>query len=172
MKNVMMSLMFAVTLIMGGYSFAEEAKAPAAPASEAAAAQSVLPASQPAAAVSQSSEPKAAEALAMDEKVDAYTEPPQWMKTTIGVVLKVPYIGPIAVEVLKWMGVLSALLTALAGVLLSIGMLLEKLGKSIGWLVKVKNVLDKIYPYVAWLSMLNVQHQTKKEDKPEEKKSA
>ncbi len=167
MKNVMMVAMFLFSMLaLGPVSFAEDAKAPAAVAAPAAPAVASPAPVAAAPVVAPVVEPKAEEALSMEHKVQEITEPPQWMKAAIAFALKMPYVGPILVQALQWMGVVSALLTALAGLLLGLGMLLQKLGKSISFLVKIKDFLDKVYPYVAWLSMLNVQK------KPEDEKKA
>jgi hypothetical protein len=68
----------------------------------------------------------------------------------------VPYIGPVIVEILKWMGVLASLLTALTTLLVFLAKLADKLGKTLVWFDKVKFILDKLVFYIGYLSMFNV----------------
>lgn len=91
-----------------------------------------------------------------EKQVAEVTEPPAWLKAAIAFALKVPYVGPILVQVLQWMGVLAALLTALAGLMLALAKLLAKFGGNVKFLLKIKQGIDKAYPWIAWLSMFNV----------------
>lgn len=157
--------------------FADEAKVEA-PVDATATAASPLPAEAPVVVDEERAVEVAemAEAdIALKEQIDEITEPPQWLKNAIGFALKMPVIGPYVVMFLQWMGVVAAFLTALAGLLLALMKLMEKLGKSVSALNKVKSLLDKLYPWVAWLSMLNVKESPvakKKEEKKEETQTA
>jgi hypothetical protein len=82
--------------------------------------------------------------------------PPEWLASAIEMAKSVPYLGPVIVEILKWMGVLASLLTALTTLLVFLAKLADKLGKTLVWMDKAKVVLDKLVFYIGYLSMFNV----------------
>lgn len=87
-------------------------------------------------------------------------EPPIWAKPVIDMILGVPTVGPIILGVLKWAGVAAALMTAISGGLTALTVTLKGVGDFAGWAnfsTKVQAFYDKIYPFVAWFSMFNVQ---------------
>lgn len=88
--------------------------------------------------------------------VEQIVEPPSWLKEVIGFAMSIPTVGPIVVEILKWIGVLSALLTALSSLLLAVSKAFEAAGKVWTGAVKIKEYLDKAIYYVGYLSVFNV----------------
>lgn len=68
----------------------------------------------------------------------------------------IPKIGPIVVTVLNYMGIVAVALTVISSVLMAIKKILTMLAKpESDVLNKIIAVLDKVIPYVAYLSMYN-----------------
>jgi hypothetical protein len=97
-----------------------------------------------------------AAAPAAPSAVDQAVAPPGWLKAVIAYAVAVPTIGPIVVEILKWIGVLASLLTALSSLLIATNKAFEAAGKVWGEFSKVKAFLDKAIYYVGYLSVFNV----------------
>ena len=86
-------------------------------------------------------------------------DPPIWLKPIVDIILGVPVIGPILLGLLKWTGIIAAVMTALSGGLMLVAKSLEKAGTALGFVkfaATVKSWYDKIFPIVAWFSMFNV----------------
>lgn len=170
----MLSMIFMLMAFLPTFSFADDAKAPA--AAQAPASAVVIPSNAaPQVVKSPDAAAAAMEPKSSDQQVVEITTPPDWLKTVIAVVMKMPYVGPILIQIMQWMGVLAAVLTALAGLMLALMQILNKMGKSVAFLLTIKGWLDKAYPYVAWLSMLNVspaQAAAASAPKPDDKKPA
>lgn len=99
-----------------------------------------------------------AEVLAADP-----TEVPSWLKLIIDWVVAIPAVGPVILSVLKWAGVVAAVLTGVATLVTGVAKSLEVLGQALGFqefAKKVKAFYDAVWPYIAWLSMYNVQKKT------------
>lgn len=93
--------------------------------------------------------------------------PPEWLKEVMEKAYSVPVIGPIAVETMKWLGVIASLLTALATAFFAVARVLSstlKFAKFVELAVKVDAFYAKWAPYIKFFSMYNVQK------KPEEEK--
>lgn len=92
--------------------------------------------------------------------------PPDWLATLMIWIQGMPVVGPILIELMKWAGFLSASLTALAAFLMSLGKALSQMQKISGlaqYAQKGIELINKVLPYVAYLSMFNVQHPPKPE---------
>jgi hypothetical protein len=83
--------------------------------------------------------------------------PPAWFSSFLDMVSAIPSVGNALAIVINWMGALAAILTALASVLLAIKTTLMKMGKVMPYADKLIKWIEMVYPYVAWLSMYNVQ---------------
>jgi hypothetical protein len=83
---------------------------------------------------------------------------PSWIAPIIVFLASLPKVGPILVSVLKYMSIISVVLTAMSSVLIAIQKVLEQL-HAVKQLTMVQSLIDgikKIVPWVAYLSMLNV----------------
>lgn len=92
--------------------------------------------------------------------VPAVEEVPVWLKIVMDFITGIPYVGPIVLTVLKWMGVVAAVLTGLATLVGGVAKALSALGAAMGFVKfaeSVDSALAKVWPYIAWLSMYNVQ---------------
>ena len=89
---------------------------------------------------------------------DEVTEVPAWLEFVMNLVVSVPVVGPAILEALKWLGVVSAVATALSTGLMAIAKALQALGQALGFVefaAKVDALYRAIYPYLAWLSIYN-----------------
>jgi hypothetical protein len=78
----------------------------------------------------------------------------------MGTAYSVPVVGPIVVELMKWLGVLASILTALVTAFFAIARALSvsfKLLKLVDLAVKVDAFYVKWSPYLKFFSMYNVQ---------------
>lgn len=89
--------------------------------------------------------------------------PPDWAVPILQAVLKLPYIGPYLIIALKWVTIIGAIFTSLSVAVGSISMTLRTLASITGldkvadW---VKNVNDKVQPWLKWLSFFNSEKPT------------
>lgn len=116
-------------------------------------------------AIVQVSVAHAEDAPAPASTADQALEAPVWLKYGVETAVGLPYVGPVLVEVLKWVGVVAALLTALSAFLLAVSRALAgivKLVPMLSALDKVKALVDKLLPYAMYLSVFNVQKDPKK----------
>jgi len=87
------------------------------------------------------------------------TTPPEWLANAMYTIEKLPIVGPIAVEVFKWLGVISAIMTALVTCLLSISRTLfyaAKFGSVaslMAWVTKFET--SKIMNWLKFFSIYN-----------------
>lgn len=87
-------------------------------------------------------------------------EVPVWLKAVMDFVTSIPGVGPVLLSILKWMGVVAAVLTGAATMITGVAMALKKVSAGLGFQAfadKVDALYKKIWPWVAWLSMYNVQ---------------
>lgn len=87
-------------------------------------------------------------------------EIPAWIGPTVMWLQSVPTVGPILVEVLKWLGVLSAVLTALSALMMALSKALvgvAGMAGFTGFAEKAQAFFDKILKYTKYFSMFNVQ---------------
>lgn len=98
----------------------------------------------------------------------AVTQAPEWLVKSLELVSSVPVVGPVVVEVAKWLGVLASattiLTTALLGILRLLGLVLPavRLANMVVWLVAIEN--SKVMHWLKLLSLYNAQKQEKKTD--------
>jgi hypothetical protein len=87
-------------------------------------------------------------------------EVPAWLKIVMDFITGIPYVGPVVLTALKWMGVVAAVMTGAATLIGSVAKALSALGTAMGFVKFSESVdaaLAKVWPYIAWLSMYNVQ---------------
>ena len=136
MKKLLPLLMF--TLMIGSYAFAQDAS------------PLPLPDVAPSPGVS----------------VDPVFVPPTWLETAILFVKNIPGVGPVLVEIGKWVGVVGTILTALCVFLLSVLNALQKVfsaSKLMGYVNLIQAFKDgKIMYWLKYFSFLNAKE--KKED--------
>lgn len=87
-------------------------------------------------------------------------EVPSWMKAVMDFIVGIPGVGPFLLSVLKWMGVVAAVLTGIATLIMGVANALKAVGTALGFqefAAKVDAIYKKIWPWIAWLSMYNVQ---------------
>jgi hypothetical protein len=89
------------------------------------------------------------------------TEAPAWFVSFLDAISAIPAIGNTLAIIISWMGAISALLTALSSILLALKKTMEKMGKVMPSIDIPLKWIEIIYPYVAWLSMYNVQKKPK-----------
>lgn len=98
-------------------------------------------------------------AYAQDVPVEV-TEVPAWLSDVLVWVSAIPKVGPIFVEVVKWLGVIASVFTALSiciQAILAVPMIMAKWAGAHEFSEKVKALNDKIQPYLKYLSIFNVQ---------------
>lgn len=96
-------------------------------------------------------------ALAADVVV---ATPPEWLVMVMNFVASIPAVGPIFIEVVKWLGVVTAVMTTLSTAFLAITASLSAVLKVTGLVAaaaKVKEISDKVLPWLQYLSAFNVQ---------------
>lgn len=89
--------------------------------------------------------------------------PPAWLTWVIGWTVKIPYIGPFTVFIMKWSGFLAAVTTALAIALETVFSLIAKTFNKVGWAnlaVTVDKAAKMSLPWVKYFSMLNAKKET------------
>lgn len=100
------------------------------------------------------------------EKIDL-TTPPSWLADTMEMVAKMPIIGPIVIEILKWLGVIGAIGTAFVTFLLASVRALYyagKIGKLAGlmaWAIAFEQ--GKVMNWFKFFSLYNAKEIEKKE---------
>lgn len=98
--------------------------------------------------------------LSFAQALDPIFIPPEWLQQILLNLDKIPVVGPHLVLVLKWLGVISAILTILTTAFLAIVKALSLVLNVAGLAVlasKVEALKEKVFPYLAWLSSYNVQ---------------
>jgi len=97
--------------------------------------------------------------LAQDGSADLFF-PPDWLLSVMTWAYDIPMVGPIVVEASKWAGFITAMLTAVSVFLIGVSKAcasIEKLLSIPGYMAPVIYGINKIMPYVKYLSMFNVQ---------------
>jgi hypothetical protein len=126
-------------------------------------------------AVEQAPKPAPAEVIAsMPEEApvvpSSVTQAPEWLVKSLELVSSVPVVGPVVVEVAKWLGVVSSVLTilvtALLGVLRVLSLVLPavKLANLLSLVVALEN--SKVLYWLKFFSIYNVQKKTEPPVKP------
>ena len=89
---------------------------------------------------------------------EAATEVPGWLQMVMDFIVAIPLVGPVILEVLKWLGVVSAVATALSTGLLVISKAFQAMGQAMGFVAfaeKVDAIYRQVWPYLSWLSVYN-----------------
>lgn len=99
-------------------------------------------------------------AFAQDVPAETVAQAPAWLSDLLLWVSTIPKVGPIIVEVFKWLGVIASVFTALSlciQAILAIPMIMAKWAGAHDFSEKVKKLNDTIQPYFKYLSIFNVQ---------------
>jgi hypothetical protein len=90
----------------------------------------------------------------------APVEPPVWLGDLLTFIASIPSVGPIVVEVFKWLGVVASVFTALS-VAVSVIVKIPELAARFAGLPeiaeKLNKINEKVQPYLKYLSIFNVQ---------------
>lgn len=103
--------------------------------------------------------------------VQTITEAPSWLVTTLETVSSLPVVGPIIVEIAKWLGVLASIATILVTALMAILRALQvvlpavKLASLVNWVIAIEN--SKALYWLKFFSMYNA-----KKKEPDAEKAA
>ena len=87
-------------------------------------------------------------------------EAPAWLLEFLTYIATIPKVGPILVEVAKWLGVLASVFTALSisiTAILKIPEIVARWSGASDFADKLKAFHDKIQPWLKYLSIFNVQ---------------
>lgn len=88
----------------------------------------------------------------------ADTSVPSWLEAVLDFLVAVPLAGPILLELLKWLGVISASATALATGIMVVANALKSMGNALGFVAfaeRVDAIYKLVWPYLSWLSVYN-----------------
>lgn len=86
-------------------------------------------------------------------------EVPSWVAGVMIFIQQIPYVGPIVLEVVKWLGLVAGILTAISAFLIALQKVfsaMEKVAFIGAAFAKAVEFIEKILPYVKYLSMFNV----------------
>ncbi len=89
---------------------------------------------------------------------EAPTEVPAWLQFFMDMLVGMPVLGPVLLSVLKWLGVVAAVATALSTGLTLVAKSLQVMGQAFGFVAfaeKVDVIYKQVWPYLAWLSVYN-----------------
>lgn len=98
----------------------------------------------------------------------AVVQPPDWLTKTLELVSSLPYVGPVVVEIAKWLGVLASVLTilvtALLGILKALALVLPavRLANLVEVVVALQN--SKVMYWLKFFSVYNAVNEEKKTD--------
>lgn len=99
-------------------------------------------------------------ALVFAQEAEPAFIPPNWLADVMLYIQSFPVVGPIILEVMKWVGFIASVMTALSVFAMSVKAAAEKLAK-LGFLVqamqKVIDLIIKALPYLKYFSAMNVQ---------------
>ena len=90
---------------------------------------------------------------------DAVVLPPEWLESFLLTIAAIPKVGPIIVEVFKWLGVIASVFTALSVALTVIVKIPEVAARWAGadeFADSLAEINDKIQPWLKYLSVFNV----------------
>jgi hypothetical protein len=90
--------------------------------------------------------------------VDPVAVPPEWVANVLVWVKTLPYVGPVVVEILKWVGLVAGVMTALsvmAQALLAIPEIAARFAGAPGLAEKIKYWSDKILYWLKYFSVFN-----------------
>jgi len=97
--------------------------------------------------------------------VDPKLLPPTWLEKAMNVAASVPIVGPYVLEAMKWLGVIASILTALVTALLGILLALQKvlsIAKLADLALKIQLFIDG--PAMYWLKFFSMYNAKKKEE--------
>lgn len=92
------------------------------------------------------------------------SEVPGYLKGAMDFLVSLPYVGPVLIIVLKWTGLVAAVMTGLSTMVMGIANALKVIGYTMGFVTfaeKVDGIYKKVWPYIAFLSMYNVPKSSK-----------
>lgn len=91
---------------------------------------------------------------------DEDVELPSWVGDIVEFLKTIPYVGPVIVQILKWVGIVTAIFTALAAFLQTLCVVLIG-SANLSGLQKFADVIlrinEKVLPWLKYFSMFNVQ---------------
>lgn len=93
------------------------------------------------------------------EIVEDPTHVPEWLSQILNWLVTIPKVGPIVVEIGKWLGVIASVFTVLSVALTAIVKIPEiglRFFKFVELAEKLAKFHDKIQPYIKYLSIFNV----------------
>lgn len=86
-------------------------------------------------------------------------EVPAFLKTAMDFLTTLPYVGPLVLSLLKWTGVVAAVMTGISTMVMGVANALKVIGVAMGFqgfAEKVDGAYKAIWPWIAFLSMYNV----------------
>lgn len=86
--------------------------------------------------------------------------PPAWFGDVMAFIVSIPKVGPIAEQVIIWIGVGATVFTSLSvfvQVILGIPQIVAKWSGAHDFAEKVKKFSEKVLPYLQYFSVFNVQ---------------
>jgi hypothetical protein len=92
-------------------------------------------------------------------------EPPKWLEKAVSHAMTLPIVGPVLVEIMKWLGMIAAVMTALATAFMAVAKALSAVLKGMKLIelaVKVEALYTRVAPWLQFLSMYNVQKKPEK----------
>nr|AMP48114.1 hypothetical protein [uncultured bacterium]AMP48138.1 hypothetical protein [uncultured bacterium] len=98
--------------------------------------------------------------LAFGQDVPVEAMPPEWIGPIIIWLKSIPTVGPVLVEVLKWISVLATVFTVLAtavSAVLKIPEIAARLSGAEKLADSIKKIHDKVMPWLKYLSVYNQQ---------------
>jgi hypothetical protein len=98
--------------------------------------------------------------LAFGQDMPSEALPPVWIGDVLVWLKSVPHVGPILVEVLKWISVLGTIFTVVATAataILKVPEIAARIAGADAFADKLKKLHDKIMPWLRYLSIYNQQ---------------
>lgn len=97
---------------------------------------------------------------AVAASADQALEAPAWLKVAVEFLMGLPYVGPVAVEIVKWSGLVAGICTALVLLVQSLSAAFQGAAILAGFgpvAEKIKKYGDIVIHYLKMLSMFNAQ---------------
>ena len=89
----------------------------------------------------------------------ATADVPTWLKQTMDLLVTLPYAGPVILTVLKYVGVIAAVMTGISTTVMVVATALKLNGQLLGFqtfAAVVDSAYKALWPYIAFLSVYNV----------------
>jgi predicted protein tyrosine phosphatase len=86
-------------------------------------------------------------------------EPPAWLESVLVFIQSVPKVGPVVVEIFKWIGVVASVFTALSvavSVILKVPEIAARWAGAGALAEKIEKLNEKVQPWLKYLSIFNV----------------